>query len=404
MPPYFYRKDKVEILNSIFSIQFLQWFASIESITLAVLLLVINVPRSEYTSKLNRTKNTIAISYLLTSSLLIFTVVQIDLEEYEKFSSFMMLIIVGVSSAIQSYSLINLLNPKYLDSSKFYLSVILISILSFALYESFTFGSRNIFNITLITAVVLFIFQSCYHIIIFDKVYKMSLSIVERYYDEDEDNKLRWIRFCYILMMLTNMFILVYLLLPKGLMKIYILFYMLFLVYFAGNFISFIGSHKLLLDAFGHRTLSGRDLNLALKNKRKNSRKIPQKNLDERKILGEKEYVELEKNLDRWINDRKYREYDKSREEIAEELGTTKEVLYSYFMLKVGIDFRRWRTNLRIEDAKKLLIDSKRTSINLIGEMVGFSDRSNFHRQFTKIVGCSPKVWRETDGHPQKKD
>ena len=53
---------------------------------------------------------------------------------------------------------------------------------------------------------------------------------------------------------------------------------------------------------------------------------------------------------------------------------------------------------MRIEDAKALLLSDKKMSSNLIGEMVGFSDRSNFHRQFTRLVGCSPKKWRETEG------
>ena len=48
-----------------------------------------------------------------------------------------------------------------------------------------------------------------------------------------------------------------------------------------------------------------------------------------------------------------------------------------------------------------MLLDKKDTSINLIGEMAGFSDRSNFHRQFTRLVGCSPKKWRDTSGHPE---
>ena len=111
-------------------------------------------------------------------------------------------------------------------------------------------------------------------------------------------------------------------------------------------------------------------------------------------------FKELEIALNKWIKEKKYREYDKSREETAQELGTTKEILQMYFTEKVGMDFRSWRTELRINDAKALLLQKKEYSINFIGETVGFSDRSNFHRQFTRSVGCSPKEWRESDGHP----
>ena len=66
------------------------------------------------------------------------------------------------------------------------------------------------------------------------------------------------------------------------------------------------------------------------------------------------------------------------------------------------MDFKTWRTELRNNDEKKMLLENKELSINIVGEMCGFSDRSNFHRQFVKIVGCSPKQWRECDGNMDK--
>lgn len=175
-------------------------------------------------------------------------------------------------------------------------------------------------------------------------------------------------------------------------MFIYIGFYILFLLYFAGNFISFLGSHKLLLDAFGHYTISQAEK--ASKKKRRISRK---KETDSSKAQADA-FESIRKTLDEWVRQKKYREYDKSREEIAAEIGTTKELLNQYFSQELGKDFRTWRTELRIEDAKNLLLSDRKMSSNLIGEMVGFSDRSNFHRQFTKLVGCSPKHWRDVSG------
>ena len=107
--------------------------------------------------------------------------------------------------------------------------------------------------------------------------------------------------------------------------------------------------------------------------------------------------TKLEHALEKWIRQKKYIEYDKSREEVARELGTTKEMLHMYFSTRKGIDFKTWRTSLRIEEAKKLLLKKRDLSTNVIGEMAGFSDRSNFHHQFVKFVGCSPRQWRESN-------
>jgi AraC-like DNA-binding protein len=193
------------------------------------------------------------------------------------------------------------------------------------------------------------------------------------------------------------MFILVYMLLPRGMMKVYALFYSLYMLYFTANFISFLGSHKLLLDAFAHKALTGQEF-IQMINERKDTKgKKEQQNLYG---FNDMEFKRIEKSLEVWVQEKRFREYDKSREEIAKELHTSKEALHLYFATVKKVDFRTWRTELRIEDAKKLLLEDQTTSINIIGEMAGFSDRANFYRQFVKIVGCSPKEWRESNGNP----
>ena len=112
------------------------------------------------------------------------------------------------------------------------------------------------------------------------------------------------------------------------------------------------------------------------------------------------EFRKIEYALKEWIAQKRYCEYEQSREEIAKELNTTKENLHHYFLSRKGMDFNAWRTELRIEEAKKMLIENMDFPINIIGELAGFSDRSNFHRQFVKSVGCSPKRWRESHGKP----
>ena len=103
----------------------------------------------------------------------------------------------------------------------------------------------------------------------------------------------------------------------------------------------------------------------------------------------------IDKALQKWVADKRYRECDINRETVASQLNTSKELLNAYFCTVIQKDFNTWRTILRVEDAKTILHDNKELPINLIAEMVGFSDRSNFHRQFTKIVGCTPKQWRD---------
>ena len=363
---------------------------------LAFILMLIKVPQTEYARKLVNAKTTVAVSFLVCSFMMGFSLHQYDrVWDYTLFSSYTMLIAASFSSLAMSYSMINLLDDKKIPGHTFIINTFLLAVASYGLIEA-SFGTDNtIRNLALATSITILVGQSIWYIILFDKVYRKTIKALETYYDEDEEHKVKWIKFCYIIAMLTNLFLLVYMLLPNGFMKVYIVWYVVFMVYFSVNFISFLGSHKMVLDAFARKALSGEDLFPARPQKAR--KEDSEANVQAR----DKDFGKLEKNIRKWIAEKRYREYDKTREEIAEELGTTKEILQLYFTVVLKADFRSWRTELRINDAKKMLLENRDTSTNIIGEMCGFSDRSNFHSQFTKTVGCSPKKWRETGGHPE---
>lgn len=384
-------------MEHFFDTQSFQLYSLMVATTLALVILLIRIPKTEYARRLARSKYTIAISYMIGAFTFGYALYNNGAPMYDEFSTITMLIVVAFISITVSFSLINLLMPRFIDSGKFLVSIFLVFVASVILIESFFSGNIRLHRITLYIGVALFVIQSCSLIIIFDRAYKRSIKLLEKYYDEDEEHKIKWIRFCYILTMLTAMFILVYMFLPdKSFIRLYMFFYILYMIYFAGNYISFLGSHKLLLDAVGHYALSEQG---AIFQKKRKKGSVAEK---EPEIKSESNFTALSKALDKWVKEKRFREYDKSREEIADELGTTKELLQIYFSDRLGMDFRIWRTELRINDAKDMLLKHKNYSINFIADIVGFSDRSNFHRQFTKSVGCSPKEWRDTDGHPVK--
>lgn len=380
------------LLSVVFNIELSLIIASVTSFILAFLLFLINVPNTEYSRKLAKTKNTIAMCYLVSSVIFYLCLKHSGIANYEVFSSLMVFIVTALSSAVLSFSLTNLLEDG--DNDKFYINVAAIAIVSYVMMKAFWMPVGFTRTAIIALSIVLFVVNCLFHIIIFHRTYKRSLKKIEQYYDEDQDHKIKWIRFCYIIMMLTQMFILVYMLLPRGFMKIYTLWYVLFMLYFTANFISFLGSHKLLLDAFAYKTLSGQEIMERIERRKKY--KQDRDGVVEQTELTDPQLMRIERSLQKWVKEKRFKEYDKTREQIARELNTTKEMLHLYFTTKVGVDFKTWRTGLRIEEAKRLLLENPEMSINIIAELSGFSDRSNFHRQFTKIVGCSPKQWRDT--------
>ena len=383
------------LASLVFNAELSLTIAIVTSFVLAFLLFLINVPNSEHSRKLVKAKNTIAMCFFISSILFFVCYTYSGIEDYEVFSSLMMFVVTAISSAILSFSLMNLLEEG--DNDKFFLNVTIIAIFSCILMRSFWMERGAMRWAILIGSVVLYIVNCIIHIILFHRTYLRSVQKLEQYYDEEENNKMKWIRFCYIMMMLTQMFVLVYMLLPRGFMKIYTLWYVLFMVYFSANFISFLGSNKLLLDAFAYKTLSGQEIMERIE-RRKRMKKGAKEAQPLDSQITEQELNRIEHALDKWVKEKRYREYDKTREQIAKELNTSKEMLHLFFVTRMSVDFKTWRTRLRIEEAKLLLLENQEMSINIVAELSGFSDRSNFHSQFTKIVGCSPKQWRESAG------
>lgn len=106
----------------------------------------------------------------------------------------------------------------------------------------------------------------------------------------------------------------------------------------------------------------------------------------------------LEQSLPQWIERKRWRVPSKSLSEAAEELGTDTETLHHYFQKRLGIDFRTWRTRLRLEDAMQLLLEEPELPVSMISRRCGFSDRSNFSRQFLFHTGMTPAKWRKEAG------
>ena len=102
----------------------------------------------------------------------------------------------------------------------------------------------------------------------------------------------------------------------------------------------------------------------------------------------------LERALSGWLENKGWREPVRTVGEAAERLGTDTGRLHRYFRERVGMDFRTWRTRLRLEDAKRMLLEHPQMQAAAVARLVGFSNRSNFARQFLAFTGRTPAEWR----------
>lgn len=97
--------------------------------------------------------------------------------------------------------------------------------------------------------------------------------------------------------------------------------------------------------------------------------------------------------IEKWISEKGWTE-ECDMETAADKIGVTREQLSAFFRHNFKQNFREWRKLMRIEEAKKMLLEDYSISATAVGESVGIADKSNFRRQFKEITGYTPSEWR----------
>ncbi|MBB3112963.1 YesN/AraC family two-component response regulator [Paenibacillus phyllosphaerae] len=91
------------------------------------------------------------------------------------------------------------------------------------------------------------------------------------------------------------------------------------------------------------------------------------------------------------------KEYDKNfeLERLAEHVGMSGAYLSRLFREKANMTLTDYLIQLRIEKAKQFLIDHPHLKNYEIAQLVGYSDPVYFNKLFKKIVGVTPKDYKE---------
>lgn len=82
---------------------------------------------------------------------------------------------------------------------------------------------------------------------------------------------------------------------------------------------------------------------------------------------------------------------------LAKKAGTNPSTLKQVFYLRYGVSVFTFSRLLRIEAAKKLLLETEFT-LQTIAAMLGYSEGNNFQVSFKTVVGCTPGEWRKGGG------
>jgi AraC-like DNA-binding protein len=81
-------------------------------------------------------------------------------------------------------------------------------------------------------------------------------------------------------------------------------------------------------------------------------------------------------------------------DEIAKKLNTNRTYVSKLVNIYYGVPFRDYLNNLRLDYAKRLLMDEPDAVIDYVAAKSGFQSSTQFIRKFRETEGVTPTVWR----------
>lgn len=112
-------------------------------------------------------------------------------------------------------------------------------------------------------------------------------------------------------------------------------------------------------------------------------------------ILTANKKTEIELALKKWCEEGLYKDYEVNIYSLATKLGYKKNELTEYFNQSEYTNFRTWLSDIRFNEAVRMMKAYPEYSIDAISTECGFSSHTWIYRIFKQKTGMSPSQWRK---------
>lgn len=275
---------------------------------------------------------------------------------------------------------ITLINLYFFSYKKFLIELIhpFIFTITTLLCFSYLGEKSTFFIISYSLFLIYYIYLMVKYTYMLSKEYQKYKAKFDNYYSESEFDHLKWIWKTQIIAISCGILAFISLFLPLCFVCFFSFYLIFFYIYYAIRFINYPSTFS-VIEAIVEESSADLTTNTTTFNQLENAVKLWE---------IKKTFVSNEINI----------------ELVAKDLWTNRTYLSNYINTYKKMSFKEWISDLRINEAKQLLLSEPQTSIGEIGYRVGFSDKSNFTNRFIKNVGESPKKWREKNlKHPNSR-
>lgn len=334
--------------------------------------LLFPVPNVEMLKSYYKTKYFMGFAYLALASVSLFFLLTNHDFHYNDTIQVAIPAVAIIHTIIFTFTNIILIKPNYYNLRKNIQPLIPASIFIVVYFAAYIYNPNGTLWLVMYYVLLSYfaVLLVCYSRI-FSRHYLHFKEQLDNYFSELSYNHLRWVLHSQATMVSMGIVVLFAGFLPVEYMIVFLGGMNIFFFYYAIRYIQYSNTFSLFEDFFNE-----------LKDEK------------ETKTTGST-LTQLETALTEWEQEKKFTTPNLTVENVAASLYTNRTYLSNYINSNKNMTFYAWINELRINEAKSLLTEEPNVPIYEISEQLGFSDKSNFSRQFTKITGSSPSAWRK---------
>ncbi len=112
-----------------------------------------------------------------------------------------------------------------------------------------------------------------------------------------------------------------------------------------------------------------------------------------------------EKILDLVVMQKKYKDKNYSAKKLATDLGTNTRYVSAVVNVRFHMNYTSFVNKYRIEEAMSILTDKRYQDLRIeeVSDMVGFANRQSFYASFYKLMGITPREYRQQHSSPRRR-
>lgn len=334
----------------------------------ACCLLCFNIPSDDKLKNYRLARRLLAGAYITLVFFVVLRLFYKDGIEGETMVTTSTLVVSFYQAFLFTYALITLIDYRFMTRRRLTMQTLYLTIAAIFIFSG-EFLPEQFFYPILYTGSAIYALFLIYYVVLFEKEYKKHIYRMDNFFSDDEKKRLYWIRSAFYLSLGIGIFAFLVVFGNQTQYNIFIITCTMFYGYIGVKYINYTNTFHYISDAISSDMEQDTSL-ISINN-------------------------QLDSKIQQWISDKKYIQSHITLDNLTTDLATNRTYLSRYINSTMGYNFKTWISHLRIEEAKRLLVEEPDLPAVDIAEQVGISDKSSFFRQFSNLEQLTPREYRE---------